>query len=113
MKFAPTFFGAVVNMKDGDARIMCMAQKGEDGSLSIHFFKVDTTLADRPFNFPTEGELSFAEELRGTGLAVAIEQDQSASAEEIIKRKLRATYGDESEISIKQIDRPSLVSLFV
>ena len=113
MSFDPKFFGAVVSMPEGDARIMCMAQQGDDGSVSVHFFKVDTTLEDTPFNFPSEGELSFSEELRGTGRAVVVAEDPSLPAEEIISRRLKETYGSDSDVSIKQIDRPSLVSLFI
>lgn len=113
MSFDPKFFGAVVSMDHGDARIMCMAQQGEDDSLSIHFFKVDTTLTDTPFNYPTEGELSFSEELRGTGLAVAIAQNPTDPVEEIIMRRLTEAYGASATVSIKQIERPSLVSLFM
>jgi hypothetical protein len=113
MSFDPTFFGAVVKMGDGDARIMCMAQRDDDETLSIHFFKVDTTLQDTTFNFPTEGELSFSQELRGTGLAVALVEGTAESVEEIIVERLKETYGDSSTVSLKQIDRPSLVSLFM
>ena len=113
MSLEPKFFGAVVKMDEGDARIMCMAQHGDDDTLSIHFFKVDTTLEDTTFNFPTEGELSFSEELRGTGLAVAIVDGRGSSPEDLIEARLKDTYGEGSEITIKQIDRPSLVSLFM
>ena len=113
MSLEPTFYGAVVKMNDGDARIMCMAQRGDDGTLSIHFFKVDTTLEDTTFNFPTEGELSFSQELRGTGLAVVLTDGPVDSVEQLIVSRLKDTYGDTSDVSIKQIDRPSLVSLFM
>ncbi len=113
MSLEPRFFGAVVKMDEGDARIMCMAQHGDDDTLSIHFFKVDTTLEDTAFNFPSEGELSFSEELRGTGLAVALVEEVESSPEDIIESRLKDTYGESSEITIKQIDRPSLVSLFI
>ena len=113
MSFDPKFFGAVVSMPEGDARIMCMAQRSDDDSLSVHFFKVDTTLQDTQFNFPSDGELSFAEELRGTGLAVVIVESPAPPVEEIILQRLKDTYGVDSDVSIKQIDRPSLVSLFM
>lgn len=113
MSFEPRFFGAVVTVADGDARIMCMVQNGEDESLSIHFFKVDSTLEDTVFNFPSEGELSFSEELRGTGLAVAFIEEPVTSIADLIVTRLKHVYGEASEVSVKQIDRPSLASLFM
>jgi hypothetical protein len=113
MSLEPKFFGAVVKLDEGDARIMCMAQHGDDDTLSIHFFKVDTTLEDTTFNFPTAGELSFTEELRGTGLAVALVEGAGYSPADVIESRLKESYGERSEITIKQIDRPSLASLFM
>lgn len=113
MSFDPKYFGAVVKTETGDARVMCMAQKGEDDSLSVHFFKVDTTLEDMPFNFPSGEQLSFQDELRGTGLAVAFEENPTEDAEEVITRKLKEAYGWQAEVKLKSIDRPSIASLFI
>ena len=113
MAFDPKYFGAVVRLEIGDARIMCMAQEPGDDTLSVHFFKIDTTLEDVPFTFPFGEQLSFEDELRGTGLAVAIEEGGTESVEQVITRKLKETYGREAEVTLKPIDRPSLISLFM
>ena len=113
MSFDPKYFGAVIKTDTGDARVMCMAQKGEDETLSVHFFKVDTTLEDMPFNFPSGEQLSFQDELRGTGLAVAIEEKASEPVDEVIVRKLKEAYGWQADVRLKPIDRPSIASLFI
>ncbi len=113
MSFDPKYFGAVVKTDTGDARIMCMAQKSDDESLSIHFFKVDTTLEDMPFNFPSGEKLSFQDELRGTGLAVAFVENAAKGMEEVITRKLKEAYGWKADVALKPIDRPSIASLFI
>ncbi len=113
MSFDPKYFGAVVKTENGDARIMCMAQSTEQDTVSVHFFKVDTTLEDMPFNFPSGEHLSFQDQLRGTGLAVVIEEGTDETAEQIIESRLKEAYGWRSTVTLKQIDRPSLVSLFM
>ncbi len=111
--FDPIFFGAVVNSDEGDARIMCMVQNGEDESLNIHFFKIDSTMSDLGFAFSIDGNHSFQDELRGTGLAVSTVRASSDEAKEIILSHLKDAFGADAKIIAKQIEKPSLVSLFI
>lgn len=111
--FDPIFFGAVVNSDEGDARIMCMVQNGDETSLNIHFFKIDSSMSDLGFSFSADGNHSFQDELRGTGLAVSTVSAKLDEAKEVIVTHLREAYGVKAKIIAKQIEKPSLVSLFI
>lgn len=112
-QFDPIFFAAVVTTKDGDARIMCMAQQNEDLSANVHYIKVDTTLDDSVFNYQTADKRSFQEELRGAGLAVRITEKAVPDLKKLVDADLREAYGFAATVEAKQIPKPSLASLFI
>lgn len=112
-EFHPIFFAAVVTVKNGDARIMCMAQQSDDQAASIHYIKVDTSLDDSIFNFRTGDRRTFQEDLRGAGLAVRVVERAVPDLQKLVEADLREAYGSSAEVAAKQISRPSLASLFI
>ncbi|NND73355.1 MAG: hypothetical protein HKN43_17400 [Rhodothermales bacterium] len=110
--FSPEYYGVIVQEGMGDARLICMVQE-EDQALSIHFFQVDSTLDDAEFKVSTFQSRDFKSELRGTSLAVVlIEEATFAEARKIIEQHLTDAYGDSASITVNQIERPSILSLF-
>lgn len=111
-EFHPVFFGAVVRSREGDARIMCMAQQGDD-SASVHYIKVDTSMDDSTFNFQSGARRTFQEELRGSGLAVRVTDRPVQDLERLVRSDLHEAYGSSADVETKQISKPSLASLFM
>jgi hypothetical protein len=111
--YQPTYFAAVVSVDGGDARIMCMAQRTESGSLNVHYFKIDTSIEDESYDFAHERRRTFREELRGTGLAVNILSRPVGEIIGVIESDLHDAYGTGASVVIKQVASPSVASLFV
>ncbi|MCB0718425.1 MAG: hypothetical protein KDD65_08255 [Bacteroidetes bacterium] len=111
-EFHPVFFGAVVRSREGDARIMCMAQQSEN-SASVHYIKVDTSMDDSMFNFQSGDRRTFQEELRGSGLAVRVTDKEVRDLERMVQADLHEAYGSGADVATKQISKPSLASLFM
>jgi hypothetical protein len=111
--FHPTFFAAVVKTKDGDARIMCMAQQNADDSANIHYIKVDTSMDDSIFNFQTGDRRTFQEDLRGAGLAVRVVERAVPDLQKLVEADLHEAYGSAADVATKAISKPSLASLFI
>lgn len=110
----PTYYAAVVTVGEGDARIMCMAQKTASGGLNVHYFKIDTSIDDVRYDFIQEPRRTFREELRGTGLAVNIlDKPGGEGVSDIIESDLQLAYGQTARIVLKQVDTPSVASLFI
>jgi hypothetical protein len=109
----PTYYAAVVKNEEGDARIMCMSQVSEDGGLNIHYIKVDSSIDEVRYEFIREAMPTFREELRGTGLAVNILPRPIEDVERIIDSDLRHAYGKTAHIEIRQVESPSVASLFI
>jgi hypothetical protein len=109
----PTYYAAVVKNDEGDARIMCMSQLTNSGGLNIHYIKVDSSIDEVRYEFIREAMPTFREEIRGTGLAVNIIDRPIDDVESIIESDLRQAYGRSARVEIRQIESPSVASLFV
>ncbi|NNE35151.1 MAG: hypothetical protein HKN13_07950 [Rhodothermales bacterium] len=112
-EFHPTFYAAVINTKDGDARIMCMAQQTDSETASVHYIKVDTSMDDSIFNFRSGDLRTFQEDLRGAGLAVRLIDLKVDDMLKVVESDMREAYGSSADVSAKQISKPSLASLFI
>jgi len=109
----PLYYAAVVTIDDGDARIMCVVQHPSTGSPSIHYLRVDTSLDEVRYDFILETRRTFREELRGMGLAVNVLAKPVDDIVAVIERDLTSAYGELATINVKQVESPSISSLFV
>jgi len=108
----PSYYAAVVKNEEGDARIMCMSQVTKSGGLNIHYIKVDSSIDEVRYVFIREAMPTFREELRGTGLAVNILAAPTHDVLTVIESDLKLAYGTAATVDIRQIDTPSVASLF-